>query len=457
MPRRAAPRASLAALAALVLAGGCSGKGGAGGGGPASGAPGGAPKDKRFPVEVALVAAHTVDYTLSAVGSVEAFEHVRVTARVAGVVERVLFAEGDVVKAGQALAEIEPERFRLAAASAHAKLDKALAAEADAKRVLERREALKAKMPDGVSDEELESTRAKAAAAAAETADARAALALAELNLRDAFVRAPLAGTIETRDVATGQYLSPGTVLATLVRTDPLLLRFAVAEKDAPRLATGMSVDFVVRGRTTAMKATITHVGEAADPASRMVPVTARIELAAATAPAGAPAGTSPGTGKGTGAGTKADPPVDPPRPGSFAEVTARVGGTTDAPAIPETSVRPSERGFLAFVVTDGKAHERTLTLGLRTGDGSVEVRAGLTVGETVVVRGAEALYDGAAVNVVGGGKDAKDRKDVDANDAKDAKDAKGTKDANDAKDAPATGAATATATAGGGHSGAAR
>ena len=67
---------------------------------------------------------------------------------------------------------------------------------------------------------------------------------------------------------------------------------------------------------------------------------------------------------------------------------------------IPQTAVRPSERGFLAFVVEDGKAVERVLTLGLRTAGGLVEVRSGLAAGESLVVRGAEALRAGAAVRV---------------------------------------------------------
>ena len=50
-------------------------------------------------------------YSLNAVGSVEAFEKVQVTARVAGVVEKVQFAEGSRVGAGQVLVEIEPQRY----------------------------------------------------------------------------------------------------------------------------------------------------------------------------------------------------------------------------------------------------------------------------------------------------------------------------------------------------------
>lgn len=76
------------------------------------------------------------------------------------------------------------------------------------------------------------------------------------------------------------------------------------------------------------------------------------------------------------------------------------VGGPSQAPVIPQTAIRPSEKGFLAFVVEDGKARERVLTLGLRTSEGLVEVRGGLKAGEELVIRGAEALRDGLPVAV---------------------------------------------------------
>jgi hypothetical protein len=67
---------------------------------------------------------------------------------------------------------------------------------------------------------------------------------------------------------------------------------------------------------------------------------------------------------------------------------------------VPQTAIRPSERGFLAFVVQDSTAHERVLTLGMRSADGLVEVKSGIENGEQIVVRGAEALYEGAAVRI---------------------------------------------------------
>jgi multidrug efflux pump subunit AcrA (membrane-fusion protein) len=85
-------------------------------------------------------------------------------------------------------------------------------------------------------------------------------------------------------------------------------------------------------------------------------------------------------------------------RPGAFAEVTVPVGESSGAPVIPQTAVRPSEKGFLAFVVENGAAVERVLELGLRTADGRVEVKSGVKPGESLVVRGAEALRDGVPV-----------------------------------------------------------
>jgi multidrug efflux pump subunit AcrA (membrane-fusion protein) len=91
-------------------------------------------------------------------------------------------------------------------------------------------------------------------------------------------------------------------------------------------------------------------------------------------------------------------------RPGAFAQVTVPVGGVKDSPVVPETAVRPSERGFVGYVVEGDTARERILTLGLRTADGRVQVKSGLRPGETVVVRGGEALSDGVKVRVEAAG-----------------------------------------------------
>jgi len=362
--RRTLVLALATGASALVLS--CSG------GGDKQGAGGGKGGPPAFPVETAEVKSRPVEYTVTAVGSVDAFEKVQVTARVAGVVEQVKFVEGESVEAGQALVEIELRRYQLFVEAARANLQKAEAAKADAEAALARRKAVVEKNPGLIPGEEIATFATRVQTAAADVAQAKSALDQAELNLRDAFVRAPVAGRIETRTVTTGQYVAPGGVLATLVQRDPLLLRFQVPSEDARSLRTGHVARFRVPGDAKEFTARITHVAGAAEAASRMVAVTAQVD----------------------------DPRRAQLRPGAFADVTVPVGGIAESPVIPQTAIRPSEKGFLAFVVEDGKARERVLTLGLRTTEGLVEVRGGLKTGEELVIRGAEALRDGLPVKV---------------------------------------------------------
>jgi multidrug efflux system membrane fusion protein len=328
------------------------------------------PAEVLFPVEVRAVAMERVEYRVVAVGAVEAFENVQVTARVPGVLEKLHFKEGDAVKDGALLAEIEPQRYQLAVASAQGALARAQASKGEAERELERAKNLAA---EGVSSGvEVSTWQTKLATAMAAESESRAALGVASLNLRDARLKAPLAGSIQSRSVQTGQYVQAGTVIATLIRRDPLLLRFRVTEAEAARLALGMTAEFRVTGAAGAQKAKITFIAASAEAASRMVPVVAEVAE---------------------------DPSL---RPGAFAEVTVPVGVNDAALAVPETAIRPSERGFIAFVVEGNVAHERIVDLGLRTPNGLVEVVKGLRAGESLVVRGGEALREGAKVRVGG-------------------------------------------------------
>ncbi len=359
-----------AAAALIVLAGACKKKEA---GSPAAG---GGRGRIQFPVEVAQVQSQNLVYAVTAVGSVEAFEKVQVTARVPGAVDRVLFSEGEYATAGQTLVEIETERYRLAVESAQASLEKAEASKADAEAGLKRRVTVTTQNPGLIPGEEVETWRTKVLTAASEVAQTRSALNQAKLNLREAFVKAPISGIIQTRTVQTGQYIQTGTVLATLVRRDPLLLRFRVPERDAVRIKPGQEALFHVREDSREFTAKIVHVAESADDASRLVDITADVN----------------------------DTSDKALRPGSFAEITVPVASSTAAPVVPLSAVRPSERGFIAYVVEGDKAVERILTLGMRSPDGRVEILSGLKTGEALVIRGAEALQNGVTVRIAGPG-----------------------------------------------------
>ena len=318
-------------------------------------------------------------YTVNAVGSVDAFEKVQVTARVDGVVDRVLFAEGNLAAVDQILVEIEPERYKLAVESAQATYNKALAAKADAEAGLKRRETVINQTPGLIPGEEVETWRTKVLLAAADVAQTLAALNQAKLNLHDAYVRAPFSGILQTRTVQTGQYVLVGTVLATLIRRDPLLLRFSIPERSAAELRPGQVANFKVRDNEKEYASKIVHVAAAADEGSRMVAITAEIRDTSDMAL----------------------------RPGAFAEITIPVSAPRTAPVVPQTAIRPSERGFIAYVVENDIAVERILTIGMRTADGQAEVLSGVKPGEILVVRGADALRADAPVRVVKPGEQA--------------------------------------------------
>lgn len=327
-----------------------------------------------FAVDVIEVEAKRVDYIVQAPGTLDAFERVQVTARVAGVVDKVNFTEGQEVKKGALLVIIESERYQLAVNSAKAVLDKAKASLADAEAMVARREKAIADHPGLIPGEELATYKTKAAVARADAAAAAEALRVAQVNLRDAHVKAPIAGVMQTRTVETGQYVNAGYLMATLLRDDPMLLRFQVEPRDAPRLKAGMTANFTLRESQRTYSAKLTLVSGAAEAATRTVGVTAEVE--------------SEGHKYWL-------------RPGSFCDVTIAINATREAPIIPRTAARATDKGYIVYVVENGVAVERPVTLGMNTKDGRVEVRSGLKAGEILVIRGGEALSNGARVNAI--------------------------------------------------------
>jgi RND family efflux transporter MFP subunit len=327
-----------------------------------------------FPVDTYLVKAQKVSYIVQAPGTLEAFERVQVTARVAGVVDKVAFTEGQEVKTGQTLVIIDSERYALAVNSSKAALEKAQANQKDVEGQVSRREGAMQSHPGLIPGEELETYRTKTLTAKADTAVAQENVKTAQLNLRDSAVRAPMDGVIQTRTVETGQYVNAGTVMATLLRQYPLLLRFNIEPQEAPRLKPGMEADFTMRETQQTFKAKITLVAGAADPTTHMVAVTAEVA---------------------------ADAKKYWLRPGAFCDVSIDVGATRDAPVIPRGAMRATDHGYVVYVVDDNDvAQEKVVQIGMSTKDGWVEIRDGLKDGDWNVVPGGDALSPGPHVKL---------------------------------------------------------
>jgi multidrug efflux system membrane fusion protein len=323
------------------------------------GAAGPAGRARILTVKVDPVRARDVTYRIQAVGSLE------------GKVTDVRFDEGMRVGPQTILFRIDPERYRLEAQRAEAAYQKALVDARRSQQDQQRREQLAKEQL--VAVEELNRSRGEADRLAAEADSAKAARDIALQNVRRSEVRAPRGGVINTKSVETGQFVKPGDILARLVDTSRLRLRFKVSEGESLRARQGQAVAFKVAALgNTPFTGQIYHVGEVADPTTRQVEVLAWVK--------------NPGVLK----------------PGFFAEVDLASETKANAVVVPEPAVVASERGFVAYVIDGNKARVRSLKLGIRTGDGGVEILSGVTPGEKVVVEGSDRLSDGMEVQIAG-------------------------------------------------------
>ena len=327
-----------------------------------------------YPVDVAPLTTRTVQYSVTAPGSIDAYQQVQITARVAGAVDKVAFVEGQQVTENQTLVQIEQDRYQIAVAQAQAALDKAIATDKANESALARRVSAQKDSPGLVAGEEIETKQAAVDTGKADIDTAKQNLRVAQLNLRDSSVKAPIAGIVQTRTVQTGQYLTAGAVLATILQRDPLLLRFQVAEADAPRLKTGMEATLVLRESPRQFTAKITLVGGAADPTTRLVPITAELDT------------------------TEHQYWL---RPGAFCEVSVPIGDARQGIVVSSLAVQPTEKGNVVYVIDDKNiAHAHNVELGMHTPTGGVELTRGVNVGDLLAVRGIEPLSDGAPVKI---------------------------------------------------------
>lgn len=328
---------------------------------------------RAFPVEVEKAEGRSVEYVVTANGSVDAFEEVQVTARVSGVIEHIHFREGQTVGEDTVLIEIEPRRYQYELDMAKAAKARAEAELKEARDGLRRRENPAREGSTIFSKEEVEAWRTRVAVAEANLELREAELSEAELNLEYARPTPPMAGEVQDRQVRTGQWVTEGTVVASLIRRDPMLVRFSVPEHEASAIRTGQTAKFRVSTGSHEYNAVIVHVSASADRTTRMRRVTAEVE----------------------------DEDVAVLTPGEFARVRVIVDQRSDAVTVPDTAVRPSERGYLVYVVKDGKGEARVVEIGMRTPDGRIEVKQGLEIGDVVVIRGADALRPGVDVTIV--------------------------------------------------------
>ena len=211
------------------------------------------------------------------------------------------------------------------------------------------------------------------ASAQASVEAARTEVGTAQQALADTVVRAPFSGFISSRPVAVGEYVSSASIIATILRSNPIKIQIQVAEADVPAVSVGRGVSVQVDAyKDRNFAGTVTAINPAVDPSSRSAVVEASLE--------------------------NGDNAL---RSGMFgtARITREGGGT--GVFVPKSAVYNDQatQSFRAFVIVDGVAKLRTIQVGQEEGD-SYQILNGLNTDEIVATSNLAELYEGAKVVV---------------------------------------------------------
>jgi len=313
------------------------------------------------PVTVLEATPRQVPITFEAVGRTEGSREVQIRARVAGILEKQLYTEGDSVKAGQVLFQIERAPFEIELAQARGTLAQEMSRQELAKKETERLKGLADRR--AISQKEADQAASAASQSDAAVQVARARVRQAELNLSYTTVTAPIGGITGRAQQSIGSLVSPtndSAVLTTLTRGDPLWVRFSLSEAEYATVRNNDGKDLDVKletadGKPYPDKARLNFTSSTVDAATGTVQMRAEVP--------------NPRLGL---------------LPGQFVRVKV-VAGTRQAIVVPQTAVMQNEGGRFVWILSDGKAVQRTIRTGSWLG-GDWIVLEGLKAGDAVIV-----------------------------------------------------------------------
>lgn len=306
-------------------------------------------------------------------GTLTARRHATIRSTLGGTIVSTFAERGMEVAAGAPLLRIEDRAVRDAQASAMSDASTEAEGVLLATRRLTRSEALLA--GGAVAAEEVEDARHALASAQSRSAAARARLAAANDALGHTFVRAPFAGVVSARPVNAGDVIESGTVVFEVLDPTTMYVESSVPSAELGMVSVGTSVVFSVSGypgRTFSGR--IERVSPAADPTTRKVPVTIAIQNGDRSLVAGL-----------------------------FAEgrVAPAAGPSL---LVPGAAVERDKAVTSVVRFANGRIERRVVETGRQDSDGTlVEIRSGLTLGDTVLLGVSRSLPTGTAARVAGG------------------------------------------------------
>ena len=330
------------------------------------------------PVHIAKVEAKRVPIRFDVVGQVEGSKQVEVRARVSGILQKQFYREGDPVKEGAPLFEIDRATYEVSLAQARAQLGQATA-QADWMRREEAR--LKPLVQErAVSRKEYDDATSTRQLAEAAVQQASAAVKQAELNLSYTSVTAPVAGITGRAELSIGTLITTDanrSLLTTINQLTPIWVRFSLAETDLAKLPGGR------------LSRTAPVILELLLPDGSPYPLKGRLNFAA----------TSIDARLGTQQlRAEFDNPREQLLPGQFVTVRITAGERDNVFLVPQAAVVQTEKGYLVFVVdAEGKAQARPVKTGDWIGS-DWSITSGLAAGDRVIVDNLLKIRPGVAV-----------------------------------------------------------
>lgn len=347
---------------------------------PAAKKVGNSPWDGPVPVRLTEVGSGDFHIELKALGTVTALNTVNVRSRVDGELVKVFFEEGQLVKAGDLLAQIDPRPYQVALQQAEGTLAQNQAQLKNAEIDLARYQGLYAE--DSIAKQTLDTQQALVGQYRGTVKSNQAAVAEARLNLDFTRIRAPISGRLGLRQVDLGNLVrsSDTTPLVVITQVEPIAVNFTLPEKDLPPVLARvrdnqkLRVEAWDRGEQQRLAEGELHsLDNQIDVATGTVKLKARF----------------------TNAGEQLFP-------NQFVNVRLRVETRQQATLIPSAAVQFGARGTFVFVLGEGdKVQIRDVRIAASDGATSL-VEEGVKVGERLVLEGIDKLKDGSQVQVIG-------------------------------------------------------
>jgi len=294
------------------------------------------------------------DNDLEITGAIEANESVILKSEVSGLVTGIYFKEGSNVAKGSVLVKVNDLDIQAQLQDALTKQKLSSTNENRAKQLLAK---------GAISQEEYDTALADLKSFQSQTNLIRAQLA-------KTIIRAPFSGKIGLRSISAGTYLTPATVIANLVSTNPVKITFSVPEKYAGQIKIGSEISFTTDGSTKKNTGKVYAIEPGINTATRTLQLRALAPNADNTL-----------------------------LPGSFAKIKLALNTLQDAILIPNEAVIPVLKGKIVYIQKDGKAQEVKVEAGTRT-DENIVITSGLKAGDTVLTTGSMALKKDAPVKV---------------------------------------------------------